>query len=487
MSLTEKTIKNLSAVSFLQIVAKMLNSITLIILARLLLPSDFGIIAMSWILIGVVDLFKDFGISNAIIQKQGNFEESLQTGFIMRSVTGIILFLIIFIIAPYWANFFNDQAITSALRIIAIILIIDNFRFLPETELTKTLKFKSIVIANILGYISYSFVAIVLAYNGFSYWSIIYGRIVQSLIPTIYFWIKSSRKFHLKFDKNIAKELFGYGKYVFGTGLMVLSIDNLNYVVLGKILGTTILGYYFLAYSWAIFSANQVTAIVDKVLFPTYSTIKSDISRVGNAYLKALKFSSMITIPMNFGLFALAPEFINIVLGEKWAPSILPLQILCILGLLQSLNSTTAGIYYSIGIPKIATILCGMQLFLMIIFVLPAAKFYGIIGAASLVSILMILLTPINFIFVGRFLKIKVRKFIEIMIPQFFSAFIMTIFIFMMKEYISFSGIVASYPIIYLLLLMFSGIIVYSIFLFIFTKGRIIEDIRMLSSNLISR
>ncbi|MBC2746874.1 MAG: lipopolysaccharide biosynthesis protein [ANME-2 cluster archaeon] len=484
MSLTKKTIINLSAVGLLQILAKILNSVTLIILARLLLPSDFGIVAMAGILITIVDRFKDFGISNAIIQKQDKFEESLQTGFIMRSATGIFLFFIIFIIAPYWAIFFNDQAITSVLRILAIILILENFRFLPEIKLTKTLRFKTIVESNLLGYISYSAVAIALAYSGYSFWSIIYGRIAQSLISTIYYWIKSPVKLQLYFDKKIAKELYGYGKYVFATGLMVLLIDNVNYIVLGKILGPTVLGYYFIAYSWATFSSREVMAIVDRVLFPTYSTIKSDIGRVGNAYLKTLKYTSIISIPMNFGIFALAPEFVNIVLGEKWGPSILPLQILCILGLLLSLNSTTSGIYYSIGVPKIATILTGVQLFLMIILVLPAAKLFGINGAAALVSLLMIIITPINFVFVGRFLKIKTSRFIKILIPPTFSACVMTIIIFMIKQYTHMVNIFLYHPLIYLLFLLFSGIIIYSLILIVLTKGRIIEDIRILCSNL---
>ncbi|HWQ96137.1 MAG TPA: lipopolysaccharide biosynthesis protein, partial [Candidatus Methylomirabilis sp.] len=450
MSLTKKTVKNLSAVGLFQVFAKILNSITLIILARLLLPSDFGIITMAGILTTMVDRFKDFGISNAVIQKREKFEESLQTGFMMRSATGIFLFCTVFIIAPYWADFFDNQAISPVLRILAIILILENFRFFPETKLSKTLRFKTIVISNSLGYISYSLVAISLAYTGYSFWSIIYGRIAQSLIPIIYYWINSPWKLHLQFDKKIAKELFSYGKYIFGTGLMVLLIDNLNYVVLGKILGPTVLGYYFLAYSWANFTSREVLAIVDRVLFPTYSTIKSDISRVGNAYLKTLKYTSIISLPMNFGIFALAPEFVNIVLGEKWAPSILPLQILCVLGVLQSLNSTTVAIYYSIGAPRILTILNGVQLFLMIILVLPAAKFFGMIGAAALVSILMIIITPINFIFVRRFLKVETGKFIKILVPQTFSAVLMTIFILAIKEYTNRFNIFLDYPLIYL-------------------------------------
>lgn len=487
MSLTKKTIKNVGVVSILQIVAKILNSVTLIVLARILLPSDFGIIAMASIVITLVDRLKDFGISNAVIQSQEKFEESLQTGFIMRSVTGIFVYCIIFIMAPFVANFFNDQAINSVLRILAIILILDDFRFIPETKLTKTLNFKIVVISNILGYVSYSVVAISMAYNGYSYWSIIYGRVAQSLIPLIYFTIKSPWKFNLRFDKKIAREFLNYGKYIFGTGLLVLLSDNLNYIVLGKILGPTFLGYYFIAYSWATLASREITNIFDRVLFPTYSSIKSDITRVGNAYLKTMKYVSIISIPINFGIFALAPEFVNIVLGEKWAPSILPLQILCILGLLQSFNSTTSSIYYSIGLPKIATILTGVQLILMIIFVLPAAKLFGIGGAAALASIIMIILTPLNFTFVGRFLKMQKRKFIKILIPQFFSAVLMTIFIIVIKQYANKFYIMSDYPPIYLLFLVFSGIIIYLFFLFIFTKGKIIEDLRMLSTNLISR
>lgn len=487
MSLTKKTIKNLSAVSLFKLITKILNSITLIILARLLLPSDFGIIAIAGIMITLVDSLKDFGISNAVIQSDENFEESLQTGFMMRIATGIFLFCTIFIVAPFWADFFNDQAITSVLRILAIILIFDDLRFLPETKLTQGLKFEFIVIANILGNISYSLVSIILALNGFSYMSIVYGRVAQSLIPAIYYWIKSPWKFHLRFDKKIAKELFRYGKYVFGTLILIIVYDNLNYVVLGKIFGPEVLGYYFIAYTWATFPSRDIFSIIDRVLFPTYSSIKSDISRVGNAYQKTLRYTSMIAIPINFGIFALAPEFVNIVLGEKWAPSILPLQILCIFGLLQSLNLTTSGVYYSLGVPKIPTILSVLQIILMIILVIPAANLFGMVGAASLVSLIMIINTPVNYIFLGNLLKIEKIRFIEILIPQTFASVLMTLFILAIKQYANGFNIFSEYPPIYLIFLMFLGIILYSFFLFVFTKGKIIEEIRILSSNLTSR
>ena len=486
MDLTEKTIKNLGTVGLLEILGKIINSVTLIILARLLVPSDFGIVAVAGILISLVDRFKDFGLSNAVIQTQEKFEESLQTGFILRSATGIFLFCIIFIIAPFWANFFKDQAITPVLRILAIVLILENFRFFPETKLSKTLKFKTIRTSTILGNISYSLVAIALAYSGYSFWSIVYGRITQSLTSIIYYQIKSPWKPQLQYDPRIAKHLLSYGKFVFGTALMYLLADNLNSIVLGRILGPTVLGYYFIAYSWATLSAREVVVIVDRVLFPTYSTIKSELARVRNAYLKTLKFSSMISIPINFGIFTLAPEFIYLFIGEKWAPSIVPLQILCILGLFYSINSSTLAIYYSMGVPKIATTLTAVQLVFMIIFVLPAAKLFGLIGAASLASLSMVIITPLNFTFAGRLLKIEGTRFIKVLIPPTFSATLMTISIFAIKEYANRFNFFSGNRLLVLLFLVTSGVIIYTFCLFIFTKGKIIEDIRMLSSKLIS-
>lgn len=486
MSLTKKTLKNISAVGLFQVFGKILNLVTLIILARLLSPSDFGIVAIAGILITLVDGLKDFGMSSAVIQRKENVEKSLRTGFSIRLIMSILLFCVVYIVAPLWANFFKDQVISSILKISAIVIIIENFNFIPNTKLTKELRFEKIVISGFLGNISYSAVAIFMAYNGYSFWSLVYGRIIQGVVSSIIFWIINPWKFHLQLDKKIAKELFNYGKYVMATGFIILAFDNLIYTVLGKLIGPTVVGYYIIAYTWATFSSRQIVVIFDKVLFSTFSNISNDIPRLGNAFLKTLKYTSIITIPITLGIFALAPEFVKIVLGEKWAPAILPLQILCIAGLVYSLSSATSSLYLSMGKPNISTILVGMQLFLIILFIIPAAKIFGLIGVASLVSLSGLIFAPISFSLAVKFLGIEGKSFVKILIPPLFSAILMAIFIIGIKEYTKMYDIISKYPLLYLIFLVLSGIIMYVLILFILTNGRLKEDIRMLYSNLIS-
>jgi O-antigen/teichoic acid export membrane protein len=487
MSLTNKTILNLSAIGALQVFARTLNSITLIILARLLLPSDFGIVAIAGILITIMDQFKDFGIGKAIIHRKDNVEDAFISGFNTRLIISLALFCVVFLIAPIWGNFFNDQTISSIVRIFAIVLILENFSFIPNLKLSKELRFKKIIIPESLGYISYSVVAVFLAYNGYSFWSIVYGKIAQSIMNCLSYWIISPWKFHIHFDKKIAKDLLSYGKYVIGAGLFYFISSSLENFVIGKVIGAAALGYYLIAYTWATFSGSQVMALTERVLFPTFSKLNEDIQMVRNAYLKVLKYTSIISIPITFGIFGVAPEFVNIILGEKWAPSILPLQVLCIVGVLSALNSTTGSVYNSIGKPQIPAIVNGINLFLMIMLILPAAKIYGIIGIAALEVFLGIIITYLNFGFIGKYLMIAKYRFIEIIMPQIVSAVLMTILILIIKLYINRFNIFSEFSIVYLIFLMLSGIIAYFMFLFILTKGRLRDDVKILTSNLTMR
>lgn len=487
MSLIKKTAWNIGTIGLQEIFLKILNLVNLTILTRLLLPSDFGIVAIAGILITVADQFKDFGIGTAVIQIQKKSEEYIITGFSIRFVMGILFFGLIFILAPLWADYFNDQLIASVMRVSAIILILENFSFISDTKLRMELKFKTIAISNFLGSVSYSVAVICLAYTGYSYWSIIYARIIQSIVSATYFWIKNPWKFQLHFNKEIRKELFKYAKYTFGVGFIGMLLYNVNNLVLGKVLGSTMLGYYVVAYTWANFSGREIIAIVSHVLFPTYSSIKSDLPRIGNAYLKTLKYTAIISIPIAFGTFAIAPEFVNIVLGEKWSSSILPLQILSIAGLLNSINIVTASALLSIAKNKILILIAGAEFLLIIIFVIPAAKIYGIIGVASLYSIVMIALTPVTFSYIRKYLVIEKRKFAEILTPPIISGVLMATCILFLKDYIKNISLIPEYPLIILIFLILSGIIIYIVSIFIVTKGKIITEIKDLKSNLTSR
>jgi O-antigen/teichoic acid export membrane protein len=483
MTLTKKTIENISMVGALRMFSKILNAITLIILARLLTPSDFGIVAIAGLFTTILEPFRDFGLKQAIVHRKERLEESYTTAFTLRLIVSSFLFILVFLLAKQWANFFNDPKIASVVRIFSILLILDNFSFVPDTRLTKELRFKSLVIPDFLGRFIYSAVAIFLALNGYSFWSLIYGKLIQSVVMSISFWIILPWSIHLKLDKEIAKGLIGYGKYVLGTAMITIAMFNLDNAVIGKIIGSTALGYYLIAFRWADFSTLHITNTFHNVLLPTYSLINDDVPRLRKAYLKSLKYSSMVAIPVTFGTFAIAPEFVINVLGEKWSPAVLPLRILCIYGLFHSINATTGSLFYAIGKPKTSTFLIGIKFVLMILLIVPMTKLYGLIGVALLVSFLSILIFPINFSFILKYLVIKKKELSEILFPPTTSAIIMLFFIMILKSYKEVFTILR-YSNVILIFYIISGGIIYTISLFFLTKGKLKDDFRILSANI---
>ena len=488
MNLEKKTFKNLSMMATLKVVARILNAITLVVLARLLLPSDFGVVGISVVFINIVDQFRDFGFSAAIIHRRNNIEPALITGFSMKFVLSIVLFFVVFFSAPIWASFYDNPDITPVIRAIAIILIIDSLVFIPQTQLTKELKFKLLIIPDVLGRITYSIVAILLAYSGFSYWSLVYARILQSLVTPFALWVIRPWRFKLSYTKGVAKELFVYGRYIFLTSIMTFALLNLDNIVIGKILGMSVLGYYLIAYRWASLSSTEVTMTINQVMFPTYSRLNEDHRKIGSAYLKVLKYSSMVSIPLALGTLIVSREFVITVLGEKWTPTILPLQILCIFGLLQSIGLTTNSVYLSIGKPNIPAYLNAIRLVLLAIFIIPLARIYGTIGVAVLLSLINMIIVPITFSLLATSLSMRKKQFIQAVLPQTFSSIFMVLFIFILKTYNgqNIRNLFTS-PWTYLIFLISIGVVTYIVFLFCLTKGKLKDDLRLFTSHIISK
>ncbi len=484
MTLKRKTVKNFGIVGGSKMFARMLSAITMVILARILLPSDFGIIAIATVFISLLDQFSNFGIGTAIIQSNRDTERVLSTGFVIRLSVSLFLFIVAFIGAPFWASFYEDNSLTSVVRAISFILILDAFKFFPETGLVKRLDFKLVAVAEIIGKISYSFVAIVLALSGFSYWSIVYGRIVQSIIEPVVLMIYSPWKLSLSFDTKIAKELVNFGKYVFFAGILTMIALSLDTAVIGKVIGMSALGYYVIALRWATITTSELYTISSRVMFPTYSSINTDLIKVRNAYLKTLKYISMVSVPAVFGIFILAPEFVITVLGEKWAPAILPLRILCINSLFGALSGGSGSVYISIGKPKFPLYLNLINLSILVIFIVPAAKIYGIVGVAILAASIRTVIFPINFSIMAKSLSIRKKQFMDVLFPPIFSSVLMVLLTWILKTIIKTNfSTVLTFSVVYLFSLVMFAVVVYFISLFIFTKGELKEDLLTLLSN----
>lgn len=391
MNLTTKTVKGVGWSGTSQIVTQGFQFIVKIILARLLLPDDFGIIGMALIFTTLMQTVNELGLSAAIIQRKDINNTHLSTSFWISIIMGLILCAVTIIASPFIAVFFKKELIQPVISILSIGFILGSFGIVHRTLLVKKIDFKNVAIAEAGAAAFSGIVSVVLALLGFGVWSLVIGSLIGNLGSSVLLWITCSWRPSMIFDLKSFKELFGFGKNVMGSRILDYIESNADYLLIGKFLDANSLGLYTLAYQMAIFPLSKISHIFARVAFPAFSNIQDDNAKLRIYYLKVIKYTSLITFPLLAGLAIIAPEFIPIAIGEKWMPMVLPLQILCILGALNSIGTHVGTILLCKGRPDIQFKWSIFTSIVLPIAILIGVR-YGIIGVAIAGTIMSLLL-----------------------------------------------------------------------------------------------
>ncbi|MDJ1420745.1 MAG: lipopolysaccharide biosynthesis protein [Candidatus Methanoperedens sp.] len=396
MSLIRKTTRGLFWVSFSTVLLKVINFILTIILARLLEPGHFGLVAIGLIIVNFFEIFRDLGIGTALIYKKDSVDKAANTAFFLFPMFAVIFYVVSYLIAPSAAYFFNEPEVEAIIRALSFIFVIGSFWALPNSLLDKNLEFKKKIIPQVVPKIGYGIVAISLALNGFGVWSLVIGRLALEMLSVLAIWFVVDWRPSYRFDTKTASELISYGRQVVGANILLFLISIIDVTFIGRLLGADNLGFYAIALGIANLFASQVSIIVDRVMFPVYSTIQDNRTALKKAYIRTIKYVSLISIPATFGIFIIAEDFIKVVYGDKWLPAVAALQVLCFYGLSWSLISTTENLYLAAGKPEVRTKFKLLQLILMSVLMYPLTMRYGIFGAsiaAMLPSTLIMFLT----------------------------------------------------------------------------------------------
>ncbi len=301
------------------------------ILARLLLPTDFGLLSIALIFIGLAELISQLGIGPAIIQRRELTARHIRSGFTLSIVFGIIIFVFLWFSAPIIASFFKNEAVTNVLRIISITFVIRSFGFVAEALLRRYLRFKELMIVEVLSFaVGYGCVGISMALMGKGVWSLVIAVFVQHVFYVIIVLFFSHHSFLFLFSFSELRDLLS-----FGGGFTLARIFNFaalqgdNFVV-GRILGADALGLYIRAYQLMTLPATYFAQVLDKVLFPAMAEIQIETERLRRVYLRAVEITSMIALPTSVVMFFTAPEIIGTLFGHKWTDSVPVLQILAL-------------------------------------------------------------------------------------------------------------------------------------------------------------
>lgn len=329
-SLKRKTISGVFWSSVERFSVQGIQFVIMIIMARILLPADYGMIGMLAIFIAISQALIDSGFSNALIRKTNRSEVDFSTVFYFNIGIGILLYLILFLVSPLIAEFYKTPELTNLTRIIALNLFIHSLAVVQRAILTIRIDFKTQAKASFSAAIFSGIVGIIMAYTGFGVWSLAVQTVLNGFINTGLLWILSKWKPLRVFSYCSFKELFAFGSKLLFAGLLNVIFQNIYTIVIGKKFYSTDLGYYTRADQFAQFPSSNLTGIMQRVTFPILSEIQEDKDRLAKVYRKFLRLSAFIIFPLMTGLAAVAYPFINCLLTEKWNFTALILQIICL-------------------------------------------------------------------------------------------------------------------------------------------------------------
>lgn len=303
--------------------------VVMIIMARQLTPDDYGLVSMLTIFIALSQSLVDCGFSNALIRKQDRSEIDNSTVFFFNVAVGIILYIILFISAPFIAGFYHQPLLVPITRLISISVVINSLVVVQRSLLTVKIDFKTQTIASFCGAVISGIVGVYMAFNGYGVWSIVWQQLLNLTINTLMLWILAKWRPILAYSWKSFKQLFGFGSKLAVSGVIDTIYNNIYLIVIGKIFNASDLGYYTRAYQFAQFPSSNFTGIIQRVTYPILCSFQNDITMLRNIYRRSIRLSTFFVFPFMMLLAALAQPLILVLLKEQWSFSIILLQILC--------------------------------------------------------------------------------------------------------------------------------------------------------------
>ncbi|MES1222005.1 MAG: lipopolysaccharide biosynthesis protein, partial [Bacteroidota bacterium] len=323
--------------------------ISTIIVARLLTPADFGLVAMITIFIAISNVFIDSGFGTAIIQKKDLTNADCSTVFFFNLLIAIILYFILFFCAPLIADFYKQPELTNLTRVLGLVLVFNSLGLIQISLIQKEIKFKTNTKINLFALLISSSTGITCALLGFGVWSLVIQQVCLSLVKTILLWTFNKWRPVLEFSKSSFHHLFRFSSGLLLSEILETFFQNIYYVIIGRFFPASELGFFTQAKKLNDVSVTTLTSVVTQVAFPVFSTIHDDVVKLKAAFRKNIRFISFLVLPLSFCLMAVSHSLILALLKEKWLPAAPLLQILCIMGIFYTLDVSNMVLLKSKG------------------------------------------------------------------------------------------------------------------------------------------
>lgn len=395
-----------------------------VLLARILTPSDYGVVGMIGIFMAIAQTFIDSGFGSALIRKKDCTDEDYSTAFYFNIVVGIVCYLILFLAAPLIANFFETPILKDIVRVLSINLFLNSLSIVQSAKLTAAVDFKSQAKISLVATIVSGCVGVAMAYSGFGVWSLVYQSVSLSAVRTFLFWIITKWKPLRVFSKQSFKYLFGFGSKILSASLLHTIYANLTTILIGKFYTSKDLGYYSRGESLAKLPSSNLTSILQSVTYPILSKLQDDDERLVQVYRKYIRITSMVIFFGMSLMAALAEPLIITLFTDKWQESVIYLQVFCFNMMFDHLCQLNLNILYVKGRSDLVLRLEIIKKTISILMLVAAIPF-GVLAMCISHALYAQIAVIINTYYTGKLFGLgyfaQVRDFIKYLILSFIS------------------------------------------------------------------
>ena len=438
--LAGKTLRGVFWSSLSLVGGKGLTFISTMVLARLLLPEQFGIMGYCLVIIQYFDVLNTSGIGIALISRRERVEEAANAAFVANIILGITTFALAWLIAPFAAEFFSENQIIPLLRILALTLPVNALGMVPDAIIQRKFRFGTRLISELGRNFVKAAVSIFLAYSGFGVWSLVIGQLFSVLVGVTLNWLMAGWKPTWRFHSETNRAMM-----LFGINILILDIanvfgSNVDYLLVGRILGATALGYYTMSYripQLIIYSLNNA---VGTASFPALASVQNDEKRLKHYYFNYIRYLSLFVLPIGVGLALTAPTFITVLLSDSWIPAILPTALISLALAILSMGYVPGVLYKAIGRPEILNYLVLVKA-PIVVSVLWFSTRWGIAGVAAGQVASACILVTIDTLCANYIMKYRVLDLLKAIFPSAIASLIMGGLLILLYRLFSLDGV----------------------------------------------
>jgi O-antigen/teichoic acid export membrane protein len=390
--------------------------VTTAVLARLLSPEDFGLVAIATVAITYVAIIQDAGLTGALIQRREDAERTANVVFTLNLALGAVLAVVTALIAPWVARFFGEPDATQLIRVLGLTFAIAPLGATHQAQLERDLAFQRRMVPDIATAVIKGIVAIPLAFAGYGAWALVIGQVAGVIAGAALSWVVLPWMPRLTVDRRLTRSLLGFGvPFAYNNGLHAV-MSTIDYIIVGRVLGTMALGIYTVAFRIPELLVLSTVAAFNRVAFPAFASVQNDPAALRRGYLRSIRFLATLIVPICLGLAVAARPIVLVFFGDTWTDTIPLVRLLALYALVSVVTSTDGDAYKAMGIPGLLARLGTVRIALMIPALYVGTR-WGLIGVAVAMLVVGVVMTIARVLVSSRVLGAGVGSILGELMP----------------------------------------------------------------------